>query len=270
MADELGGWYVRARGRILGPFTWAQLESLRDRGQLARFHEVSKDRQAWMGAAGLAQLFAPSDAGAVSLGSAASSAESTDSNGYGLVGDPGSQPRGGTGEDLAVWFYARDGTHQGPLPIGELRRMAGSGEIDPYTLVWTKGMPNWIPANQVPELGSGAAAGLSSSGPAGPSLDSGRQAPLQPSVYQPSRTSGLAVASLVLGILWLCGLGSLLATIFGAVALSQISRSRGQLEGKGLAIAGLVLGIIGMSLFALPFFTSYLAAILHSTAANRL
>ena len=62
------------------------------------------------------------------------------------------------------------------------------------------------------------------------------------------------MASLVLGILWLCGVGSLLATIFGAVALGQIAKSNGRLTGKAMAIAGLVLGIIGLGLLAFPFF----------------
>ena len=57
-------------------------------------------------------------------------------------------------------------------------------------------------------------------------------------------TNGLAIAALVLGILWLCAVGSVLAIVFGFVALSQIKRS-GQ-GGRGLAIAGIVLGIIGI------------------------
>ena len=57
-------------------------------------------------------------------------------------------------------------------------------------------------------------------------------------------TNGLAIAALVLGILWLCAIGSVLAIVFGFVALSQIKRS-GQ-AGRGLAIAGIVLGIIGI------------------------
>jgi Domain of unknown function (DUF4190) len=61
----------------------------------------------------------------------------------------------------------------------------------------------------------------------------------------PSRaTNGLAVAALVLGILWLCAVGSILAIVFGLVALGQIKRSAQ--DGKGLAIAGLVLGIVGV------------------------
>jgi Domain of unknown function (DUF4190) len=57
-------------------------------------------------------------------------------------------------------------------------------------------------------------------------------------------TNGLAIAALVLGILWLCAIGSVLAIVFGFVALNQIKRS-GQ-GGRGLAIAGVVLGIIGI------------------------
>jgi uncharacterized protein DUF4190/host cell surface-exposed lipoprotein len=58
-----------------------------------------------------------------------------------------------------------------------------------------------------------------------------------------SRTNGLAVASLVLGIVWLCGVGSILALVFGILALNQIKRT-GE-GGRGLAIAGTVLGAIG-------------------------
>jgi uncharacterized membrane protein YvbJ len=55
------------------------------------------------------------------------------------------------------------------------------------------------------------------------------------------RTSGMAVASLILGILGI----SILAIIFGAIGISQTNKDP-NLKGKGLAIAGLVLGIIGM------------------------
>ncbi len=56
----------------------------------------------------------------------------------------------------------------------------------------------------------------------------------------------MAVASLVLGILWLWGLGSLLALIFGVMGKNQIDRSAGRETGRGMAIAGLVLGIVGL------------------------
>jgi hypothetical protein len=51
---------------------------------------------------------------------------------------------------------------------------------------------------------------------------------------------------LVLSILWLGGLGSILAVIFGVIALSHIRQSQGRTQGGGLATAGLVIGIVGI------------------------
>ena len=64
-------------------------------------------------------------------------------------------------------------------------------------------------------------------------------------VYVPQSTSGLAIASMVLGILWLYWVGSILAVIFGHVAISQCNRDP-NIGGKGMAIAGVVLGWIGV------------------------
>ena len=70
-------------------------------------------------------------------------------------------------------------------------------------------------------------------------------APYPAPVYQ--STNGLAVASLVAGFLWIGWLGSILAVIFGHIALGQINRSGGREGGSGLAIAGLVLGYMGVA-----------------------
>jgi hypothetical protein len=62
----------------------------------------------------------------------------------------------------------------------------------------------------------------------------------------PPRTNGLAVASLVLGILAMCyGITSPLALIFGYRGKRQIDESGGAQAGRGMAIAGIVLGWIG-------------------------
>lgn len=59
----------------------------------------------------------------------------------------------------------------------------------------------------------------------------------------PNTTNGMAIASMVLGIVWVYWIGSILALVFGYVALRQI-RQRGQ-QGKGMAIAGIALGWVG-------------------------
>jgi hypothetical protein len=60
------------------------------------------------------------------------------------------------------------------------------------------------------------------------------------------RYNGFAIASLVLGILWIGWIGSILAIIFGFLALNHIETSNGAQTGRGVAIAGLALGFIGL------------------------
>ena len=67
----------------------------------------------------------------------------------------------------------------------------------------------------------------------------------------PKPTNGLAVASMVLGIVWIYWIGSILALIFGYVAKGQIDRSEGRQGGRGMAIAGIVLGWVGIGMMAL-------------------
>ena len=58
--------------------------------------------------------------------------------------------------------------------------------------------------------------------------------------------NGLAIAALVLSLLWLAWAGSVLGVIFGLVAHGQIKRSRGGQRGDGLAIAGATVGGLGL------------------------
>jgi hypothetical protein len=70
-------------------------------------------------------------------------------------------------------------------------------------------------------------------------------------VVTSQKTNGLAVAGMVLGILWLYWIGSVLALIFGYVAKGQIDASNGQQGGRGMAIAAIVLGWVGVGTLVL-------------------
>ena len=80
--------------------------------------------------------------------------------------------------------------------------------------------------------------------------------PGQPAAVS-SQVNGLAIASLLLALLWFAGIGAVLALVFGYRARSQIKNSAGTQTGSGLATAGIILGWIGITLpvvilFALP------------------
>jgi Domain of unknown function (DUF4190) len=82
---------------------------------------------------------------------------------------------------------------------------------------------------------------------------------------QTASTNGLAIASMVLGIVWVYWIGSILALIFGFVARRQI-KARGQ-KGDGMAIAGIVLGFVGAATLLLVIILA-IVGVHHTTTYN--
>lgn len=75
------------------------------------------------------------------------------------LGQPAAQPQAGGGADAppplpqqAAFFLALDGQQSGPYDSAALRDLARQGRLTPETLAWRKGMPQWTPAAQIPEV----------------------------------------------------------------------------------------------------------------------
>ena len=60
----------------------------------------------------------------------------------------------------------------------------------------------------------------------------------------PAVHDGYSIASLVLSLVWLGGLGSVLAVIFGV--MSELDAHRKNRKASGLALAGQLLGALGI------------------------
>jgi type IV pilus assembly protein PilA len=71
-----------------------------------------------------------------------------------------------------------------------------------------------------------------------------------PLISSAAENSGKAIASLVCGLFFLVFPAAVGAIILGHVSLSEIAHSAGRLKGRGMAIAGLVLGYSGV--FVIP------------------
>jgi type IV pilus assembly protein PilA len=63
----------------------------------------------------------------------------------------------------------------------------------------------------------------------------------------PAETSGKAIGSLICGLLFFFFPISIVAIILGHLSLAEIRRSGGRLTGRGMAMTGLVLGYLGVS-----------------------
>jgi len=69
---------------------------------------------------------------------------------------------------------------------------------------------------------------------------------VQPAVC-PAQSSGKALASLIFGLFFFVFPAAVVAIVFGHLSLSEIRKSAGRLTGHGMAMAGLILGYIGVA-----------------------
>ncbi len=145
MSDQL---FIRLRGRVQGPFTPDQLQSLAKRGQFSRTHEISTDGVSWSRAINRPDLF---PTGRVDLVPAELVLPDTSSS-------PESQAAIAAPPPVDVWYYHQLGKNHGPVDINHLQHLATSGQILPEDMVWKEGLPDWIAAGRVPGLFSASAA----------------------------------------------------------------------------------------------------------------
>ena len=143
-----------------------------------------------------------------------------------------------------------DGREYGPITAEQLREWIAEGRANAQTRAQTEGAAQWKPLTEYLEFA--------------PAL--GRTPPLWPapgpiSITPTPRTNSLAMMSMVMGILAMtCGMCccyglpfNVLGIVFSLVALAQIRNEPRSQEGRGLAIAGLVLSLLSLVLAFLFF-----------------
>jgi hypothetical protein len=143
-----------------------------------------------------------------------------------------------------------DGREYGPVTADQLREWIAEGRANAQTRAQAEGAAQWKPLTEYLEFA--------------PAL--GRTPPLWPapgpiSITPTPRTNSLAMMSMVMGILAMtCGMCccyglpfNVLGIVFSLVALAQIRNEPRSQEGRGLAIAGLVLSLLSLVLAFLFF-----------------
>jgi len=125
-----------------------------------------------------------------------------------------------------------DGKEYGLINADVLRQWIVQRRATAATLVRAEGDRDWKPLAAFPEF-----AGALAEGQKPPVV--GECVPATPPPSGPVKTSGLAIASLVCGVMGFLCLPALAGLVLGLVSLVKINKSKGQLGGMGLAIAGI-------------------------------
>lgn len=160
---------------------------------------------------------------------------------------------------MADWFYGKDNTQHGPISDADIRQKITTGEIDQSTIIWREGMSDWLPLNQVPEFAPTSAPTSAPTtnpvapqpGAASPYTAPQTNAGLPPYSGPVAPTDGLSIAALVCGIIslvacYVWALFGIPAVICGHMSLKKIKTAHTPVQGKGMAIAGLICGYLGI------------------------
>jgi hypothetical protein len=135
-----------------------------------------------------------------------------------------------------------DQKEYGPVSLEQMRQWIREGRANAQTLAQAEGSTEWKPLSSFPEL----AADVPLTPPPPPTT---AMPPLSvPTGVAGVRTNGLAVGGMVCSIVGLFCCGPLLSTvglILSIIGLSQIRRNPTEQKGRNLAIAGIVLAILG-------------------------
>ena len=152
-----------------------------------------------------------------------------------------------------------DGRTYGPATVEQLRQWIAEGRANAQTQTLADGAAEWKPLGALPEF-------------------AGHFAPPIPPVIGPLRlgtstagqlpkTNSFATAGLIFGILSLtccCGCPlNIFGLVFSLIGLLQINRHPELYEGRGIAVAGLILSVLS---FVLGFGLVLLQLVLNPTA----
>jgi hypothetical protein len=164
--------------------------------------------------------------------------------------------------ELTYLIVGADGKVYGPASLETLRRWLAEGRVERRSPVLPLGATAWTTIGALPELAPSAPPPPPPGAGSPPPFGSG--APFQPPFQQVyvKPTHSLATWGLVCGILsyclcCMCVPVNVLGLIFSLVALIQINEQPDRYEGKGMAIAGLILSGLSILIFLLSLVSDH-------------
>ncbi len=139
-----------------------------------------------------------------------------------------------------------DQKEYGPVNADQIRRWIDEHRLNSLSLVQAEGSTEWKPLAMFPEFAASLASGPQLTAPLPGTTPARLQGAVSAAV---PHTNSMALAGFVMGLLSIvccCGVPfGVLGIVFSLIGLSQINKDPLE-QGKGLAIAGLVLSILSI------------------------
>ena len=195
MSVQNDRFYVRFKGRVLGPLTREKTLELAKRGQITKQHELSPDGVAWKKADEFPGFFTSERAVANQTAVREKQQEVS-------APDVPSEE----------WYAHFNNSNQGPVDLKGMKNWIASGKVNKETMIWRPGMSEWQSAELIRAEWFGAS-------------NAGKSISQQPQTHSDSLSSGagsqgdlsttlvrmrvsvlfLAITGVVIGTVWTIG-----------------------------------------------------------------
>jgi hypothetical protein len=230
-------YFIRFKGRVLGPLTKDKAVEMVKRGQVTRQHELSPDGTSWRNASEFTELFPQQKEVTAKVVETRSSVEEKTTP--------------------SEWYVHVDGANQGPIDENVLKKLIAAGKVTGSSMVWKTGMADWLEAQLVrPEWFAGDRGRRETRvGVEGP------QTPLDSSDMGELAAEVLKSQAWILFIAVLGTVVSSFAVIFGFIVFLMVASSSGGGPKKSTEV---VLGLIQIASWGVLLYICTLLLKVHS------
>lgn len=243
MTEENQELYVRRRGRVEGPWPLEKIRSEIKLRKLGRHDELSFDGEQWISASKFGDLFPKTTVRSKNADGGASDEQAGEVN--------AAKP----------WHCYIGEEKRGPMSQQELENLIRDGSLVLDDLVWRDGFVDWLELEKVGEF---AHLFEPSSRISSDSADETRIVN-EDELWRRKRTSSLAVWGMILSFLppACCG-ATTIGVILCIMALVAIRKNKEELGGGGLAITGIIVGIIWILIAIIALIVGAVAGVINS------
>ncbi|MDB4370481.1 DUF4339 domain-containing protein [Mariniblastus sp.] len=129
-------YYVKIRGRVLGPFLPDRLLEMAKSGKLSRSNMISTNNDHWQKAGEFPELF-----GSANTHDNAPATENATQNSEPVIPDV---------QEERIWHYGINGNTNGPESQARINELIQTGLLNKTDLIWRDGMSEWKPVSAIP------------------------------------------------------------------------------------------------------------------------
>lgn len=137
-------YFVKIRGRVIGPFGSDRMAQMVRQGNLSRIHQISLDGKSWQTASEFPQFF-QSAVVPTPVANSQPTARQPDNVSADMEIGFATAEQNSEGGDNEQWYYGINDQSTGPVSRSMIVQLLSTGQLSQSDMLWQSGMSDWKP-----------------------------------------------------------------------------------------------------------------------------